>query len=299
MSGLSDKKLIRRRQSSRIVFLSLLIVSVLIFLLDQSNSRFMNGLKARAESIVVPTLSYITMPVRGFETAVGDVGARNKAHEENIRLKAELARLSEVEAKANAMEVRLARFETMLNIDDTQTVPEIKVAARAVSEVNGPFAKSTLINAGAKKGLAEGYAVMTSDGLLGHIVRVGNNSARVLNLEDLNSRIPVMSMRSGARAILAGDNSDTPKLSYVADEEAWHVGDRVVTSGDDGILPQGLPVGVVEDIGKAVIVTLHVKANPVDWVWVYPYEKTLPPEDSPVEDESADASDNVQTDDAP
>ena len=90
-------------------------------------------------------------------------------------------------------------------------IPAQKIVARSVSETNGPFAHSALINAGAAKGAAKGHAVMTVDGLYGHVVRVGQNSARVLLLNDLNSRISVMSHRSQSRAILVGNNKDLPK----------------------------------------------------------------------------------------
>ena len=86
---------------------------------------------------------------------------------------------------------------------------------------------------------------MTVDGLYGHVIRVGKKSSRVLKLEDLNSRIAVMSKRSQSRAILIGDNSRVPVLSYVIDAADWVDGDVVITSGDDGVLPLGLPVGAV------------------------------------------------------
>ena len=45
--------------------------------------------------------------------------------------------------------------------------------------------------------------------------------------------------------MLAGDNSDRPRLLYIEAGPAIRVGDRVVTSGQGGVFPPGLPVGVV------------------------------------------------------
>jgi len=90
-------------------------------------------------------------------------------------------------------------------------------AVETVSEIDGPFVRSALINAGSKVGIKKGHPVMTVDGLYGHVLSVGPNSARVLRLGDLNSRISVMSARSDARAILSGNNSSTPLLAFVED----------------------------------------------------------------------------------
>ncbi|MDZ4328467.1 MAG: rod shape-determining protein MreC, partial [Pseudomonas sp.] len=44
---------------------------------------------------------------------------------------------------------------------------------------------------------------------------------------------------------LAGDNTEWPRLEYLTNISAISPGDRVVTSGDGGLIPQGLPVGLV------------------------------------------------------
>ena len=110
---------------------------------------------------------------------------------------------------------------------------------------------------------------MTPDGLVGHIILAGSNSSRVLRLDDLNSRIPVMSERSEAVAVLAGDNSDFPKLLFIDVGMDWQVGDLIMTSGDDGRLPRGLVVGhVVETSNGELRAKLAGLQTPVDWVWV-------------------------------
>lgn len=282
MAGLGGHSQRRRRLRGRIVFALLVFVSVIIFFSSQANDRILDDTKVHAADSVSPVMTYLTMPVRGFENMVSDFREMQTAHEENIRLREELARLSEIEARSNALQIKLARFETILNVDVSAGLPEQKIAARAVAENNGPFVRSTLLNAGAAKGIKKGYGVMTVDGLLGHVVRAGKNSARVLRLEDLNSRISVMTLRSQSRAILTGDNSSLPKLSFVTEGSDWQDGDIVITSGDDGVLPQGLPVGVVQadDVGD-LRVQLYVNENHVDWVWVYPYDGVQPPEANP------------------
>jgi len=147
---------------------------------------------------------------------------------------------------------QVSYLETVLNADIEVLNTDKRIAARAVSETRGPFVQSALINAGAAKGVAEGDAVMSVNGLYGRVVRTGQNASRVLLMTDLNSRIAVMSQRSRGRAILSGDNTGAPSLEFRRDGD-WQIGDRVVTSGDDGTLPRGLPIGEVYAAGPAAM----------------------------------------------
>ena len=70
-------------------------------------------------------------------------------------------------------------------------------------------------------------------------------SAAILLLTDAESRTPVLLVRTNGRAILSGDGGDAPKLDYVRTAIGLKEGDRVLTSGDGGVFPRGLPVGTV------------------------------------------------------
>jgi len=105
--------------------------------------------------------------------------------------------------------------------------------------------RSVLVNAGSQQGIALGQAAVTGEGLAGRVAQVGGRSARVLLITDINSRIPVMLAHNRARAMLAGTNSNHPVLLYLDPRVQVQPGDRVLTSGDGGVFPAGLPVGVV------------------------------------------------------
>ncbi|NNE58360.1 MAG: rod shape-determining protein MreC [Hellea sp.] len=263
-------------------------MALVIFLSSRGNDAAFDTSRKQADGIAAKVLTYISLPVRGLENLVSDVRGRFIAHSENERLKAEIARLSDIEARAKVMTIKLSRLENILNVDVGSGIPEQKIAARAVSEIDGPFVRSALINVGHKDGVSEGDAVMTIHGLYGHIVRAGNQSARVLKLEDLNSRIAVMSERTQSRAILVGTNSEIAELAFTSIESDWQDGDKIITSGDDGTLPMGLPVGElqIKENGDLQVI-LFVNQAFVDWVWVYPYEKMPKPEVDPFEDPEA------------
>jgi rod shape-determining protein MreC len=114
--------------------------------------------------------------------------------------------------------------------------------------------------------------------------------SRILLLTDVDSRVPVLIARTNARAILTGDGGPTPKLAYLRTHDAPRVGDRVLTSGDGGVIPRGLPVGTVVPSLEGWRVALDCDAAPIDFVRILLFRdfsqlvapgaiapKTLPP----------------------
>jgi len=197
---------------------------------------------------------------------------------DNRLLKQEIATLREKQARYDNLAAKVARYEAILGVDTETEIPLQKIAARAVGETDGPFVRSLLLNVGSKDGVTVGNPVMSIHGLVGHVINTGPNTTRVLRISDLNSRIAVASSRSSATAILAGDNSDSPKLSFINQPENWSLDDRVITSGDDGFLPRGLDVGkVVQGEAGELRVSLSSQSAPLDWVWVSPFQKLKPP----------------------
>jgi rod shape-determining protein MreC len=164
-----------------------------------------------------------------------------------------------------ALKDRNERLEAALGL---RTEPPIPMAtARVVLDSRGPFANSRLADAGSDAGIVVGNPVMTDRGLLGRIVGVSPHISRVLMLTDVASRVPVLIDRTNARAILAGDGGGNPKLDYLRGRDAVRPGDRVLTSGDGGVFPRGLPVGVAyKSIDGRWRVVLSADASSIDFV---------------------------------
>lgn len=267
----------KQRNLRRGLAIGLLFVCLLMLLSDRQQKQALSSGRLTPDDVSAKIMGVIASPIRGIEMLFNSAGDRANAYNENKVLKAENQRLREFEHKVLDLETRLKIFEDLLGMDEGENDIE-RIAARSVSETNGPFVHSALINAGQDKNIATGHAVATVDGLFGHVVRVGKNSARVLMLTDLNSHISVMSQRSRSRAIMVGTNAKRPGLDYISPEGDWQVGDRVVTSGDGGVFPSGLSIGLVENISNQKLgVRLFTQDKPIDWVWVYLFTPTEAP----------------------
>jgi rod shape-determining protein MreC len=147
-----------------------------------------------------------------------------------------------------------------------------QLSARVIADSGGAFLRNMLVNAGARDGVARGQAALTGEGLVGRVSEVGQRTARILLLTDLNSHIPVMIEGSNERALLDGDNSGRPRLAFLEAKAKLDIGDRIVTSGSGGVFPPGLPVGVIAAIeGGIVRVDPYAELSRLDIVRLVDY----------------------------
>ena len=161
---------------------------------------------------------------------------------ENHRLHQEVAELKQWRDLAIALQDTNRRYQAVLGLKTDPPIP--MVTGRVVLDSRGPFANTRLADVGAAKGVKVGDPVMSDRGLVGRVVGVADSASRVLLLTDVASRTPVLVARTDARAILLGDGGSNPRLGYMRGQDPVHEGDRVLTSGDGGVFPRGLPVGV-------------------------------------------------------
>ena len=119
------------------------------------------------------------------------------------------------------------------------------VFAHTLLDARGPFNRTRLCDAGSELGVMEGNPAVAARGLVGRVSGVSRGVCRILLLSDVQSRVPVMLPRTNGRAILMGDGGPNPALGYLRTHDGVREGDRVMTSGDGGVIPRGLPVGAV------------------------------------------------------
>ncbi|MCR6644057.1 MAG: rod shape-determining protein MreC [Terricaulis sp.] len=240
-----------------------------------------------------------TGPVRAGEGFVSrllnmwDATARIEALEkENRDLRAwrDLAeRLAERNARYEAL-LRMPEDAFGAGADVSQSI-----AAQLVLDSGGPFTRTLVANAGADHGVRVGYIAVNENGLVGRVVSVGRRSARVLMLDDYTSRIPVMGEASRVRAVLAGQATrppelitrpfqmQAPMLDFIVGAQSLREGERVITSGDGGLYPRGIPVGVARRDGSGQWrVALAAAQQPIDFVRILPYVGVERPEESAV-----------------
>ena len=194
-----------------------------------------------SDTVLAPVGDVLAAPGRWTGAGVDTVRDYFGAASENRQLKAELKEMRQWRDVAIALKDENERYRTLLGLKTDPPIP--MVAARIVTDSRGPFADTRLANTGSEHGVKAGNPVMSENGLVGRVIGVTEGASRVLLLTDIASRTPVMIDRTNARAILTGDGGPNPRLDYLRGRDPLREGDRVLTSGDGGVLPRGLPVG--------------------------------------------------------
>ena len=124
-------------------------------------------------------------------------------------------------------------------------LPAGSVTASIIANSASTWFQSCLLDKGSDDRVRKGMAVVTPLGVVGQVVSVTARSAKVLLITDANSGVDVLVQRTRARGIVSGSLENGPVLKYVKRSEDIQVGDRLITSGLDGIFPKGMMVGTV------------------------------------------------------
>jgi rod shape-determining protein MreC len=220
----------------------------------------------------------VVEPINASRRAAAQIGELFALRQENARLHDRNQRLLEWQDKARQLALENAALHQLLNLEGG-VAPPPAVTARVVADAGGPFVHTVLVDAGADRGVVKGMAAVNERGLVGRVIEVGRRSARVLLLTDFNSRIPVMVEPSRDQAILAGDNSREPGLTFLPLNPRMAIGQRVVTSGRGGVLPPGLAVGRISAVGDhKVAVAPVVDWERLEYVRLLEYSRVVPPE---------------------
>jgi rod shape-determining protein MreC len=175
----------------------------------------------------------------GYVDLVAVRGENERLRERVSFLEAEIVRLDEIES-SNGRLAELLRFR--------QTLEGEVLGARVIGRDPLPWFRTMTVDRGAADGIRSGMAVLSPEGIVGQIAEVSGSAARVLLLSDANSGVDAIVQRTRARGIVQGGPEGICEMNYLRRDADVAVGDRIVTSGLDGIFPKGLVVGEVVEV---------------------------------------------------
>jgi rod shape-determining protein MreC len=104
-----------------------------------------------------------------------------------------------------------------------------------------------LVDRGSSDGISRGMPVASSDGIVGKVLTVGDNSSEVLLITDPLSAIDAFVHRTRVRGIVKGSGGGCT-MEYIEQNSDISVGDKVISSGKEGFFPKGVIVGTITDI---------------------------------------------------
>lgn len=269
-TGVSGRLASLRVLLQRFTFAVLVAACFALMILARTDTTLVVRARLAVADAFAPILDVLSRPSIAIANLVGTVRDITTLRDENARLSRENAELLHWQTVANQLNRENQALRRQLN-----SVPDPEasfVTARVIGDTGGAFLRSVLVGAGAADGLRRGQPVIAEEALVGRVTDVGRRAARVLLLTDINAHVPAMLEGSGAKAVLSGDNSDQPRLEFLSAGAVAKPGQRVVTSGDGGVFPPGLPIGVVVGGQDGQLrVALFVRRADLDYVTIVDY----------------------------
>lgn len=214
-----------------------------LFLVWRIDSPRVEKFRAAVVDRVVPSFEWAMAPVTASVNLLRDFQSYQRIVQQNQDLRNELQKMKAWKEAALQLEQENAR---LLDLNKVRLDPRLTfVTGVVLADSGSPFRQSVLLNVGARDGIVDGWATMDGIGLVGRISGVGRDTSRVILLTDPASRIPATIQPSGQTAIVQGDNTAAPPISFLENPDLVRPGDRVVSSGDGGVFPAGLLIGQV------------------------------------------------------
>ncbi|HSI46529.1 MAG TPA: rod shape-determining protein MreC [Methylophilus sp.] len=176
--------------------------------------------------------------------------SHNQLIQENFKLKqqglidnAALQRLATVDAEN-------VHLRTLLE-GDAPIIPKATLG-EVMHMGRDPFSNIITLNRGSRHDITPGQAVVDEQGVVGQITRVYPYTSEVTLITDKKLSIPIQIERNQLRAIAFGEGKrNTLDIPYLPTSVDIKVGDKLVTSGIDGVYPAGLAVAVVTQIKQS------------------------------------------------
>ncbi len=164
--------------------------------------------------------------------------------DENVRLHDRLGALESQNIRLMEVAHENARLRQILNMKQEQGVDGMVAAVIGYDPVN--WVQTVTIDKGSADGMRESLAVLdVHANVVGQLIAVGLHSSRVLLLTDPVSGIDAVVQDSRARGVVEGLGGSLARLSFVQRDLTVQIGERVLTSGMDGVFPRGRLIGTV------------------------------------------------------
>jgi rod shape-determining protein MreC len=231
---------------ARLIFF---VVLSLVLLVSDARFKTLEIVRAVLDAGLYPLQRVALLPRDLALGAAQFAVTNNTLRGENKALSTKNLQLSLTANQVATLTAENAHLRALLDLSRnaaTQSIPaEVQYGMR------DPFTQKVVIGRGSQQGVQNGSPVVSEDGMVGQVTRVFPMQSEVTLLTDKDEAVPVEVVRTGLRSIVYGTPAgDTLELRFVPISADVVAGDELVTSGLDGVYPQGLPVAKVVRVDK-------------------------------------------------
>lgn len=238
------------RQGTPALTKLVLCSALAIFLMAVDNRlKLTQPLRAALATALLPAQRSLMAPVNLFYAGLDHLQGLSRALAAEDRVRQQLVSHAERLARGEQLAQENARLRALLELRPAMQVRS--VPAEVMYEAADPYSRKVFIDRGTTHGVVLGAPVVNETGVLGQVTRVFPLHALVTLLTDKDAAVPVLNTRSQQRsAAFGGADGGLLELRFMAGNADVQVGDKLTTSGVDGIYPAGLPVAQVASVDR-------------------------------------------------
>lgn len=252
------------RQRTGWLFMAVIVGHIILISWQITTERGVPVLEAVTFGAFAEVQRVATSTVAGVREGWENYFALQQIRRENERLRAEVAQLRVGLQQERALAQQSRSLQQVLALKSGLALES--TAASVIGSAADPNFRSITIDKGAEDGLRADMAVISPEGVVGRIIAPTARASKVQLLIDRSAAAGVMVERSRVQGIATGIGTEELEfgiqLEYLPGSADVKVGDRVVTSGTDGIYPKGFLVGEIESVERATGTFSGVKIRP-------------------------------------
>lgn len=256
--------LLTKGTKQRFSLFALVILSSVLIFLETIDLKPLNYFRSFIKDTIYRGSMVISAPLKGL----GNMSSYTKEHfnlfESYEKLKKENKLLKNTISKSDFLVLENTQLRKLIE-EQTSSLKNF-VSARVLIDKQSPYLNSFIINSGSNKNIKNGMAALNGENFIGRTVDVNFFSSRVLLISDLNSKIPVIVEPLAYHAILSGHGKNEPTLDFLPEDHKIKDGDKVYTSGKEGIFSPGIPIGEVKIKKDLIQVSLFSDLNQVTFI---------------------------------
>jgi rod shape-determining protein MreC len=229
------------------------IVCVVVMLSVNINHNLAASFASTTMTVNGMALKFISMPLEWMEE-VKQYFTDQIILKEIQTLRTENSMLQDELTKLKVRNMELENISAAL---DFQTPKSTRfIGTRIVRASLDSRNKTVVMQVGYAHGVGLESYVLSVHGLLGKVVEVGQYHSKVKAITAAYHKTPVITSASRQKAILIGnvDGQDYMDIIYCTNIMALQDSEVVVSSGDGGVYPYGIAIGVVKKEGDGAII---------------------------------------------
>ncbi len=247
---------------------TLIILSIIVLSLEYFKTGPINQFRSVTKDAVFKTSYIISLPFLSLKNAYYAVNDFLKIYEENKQIKNINLNIEELKFENQFLKEENIRLNAL--IEEKALFSDNYHITNILLDQQSPYLRSIVINKGFKHNIKIGSAVRNGSYFIGKVVGVNYLTSRVLLINDLNSKIPVIIEPNGISAIVSGNGSKfNGDIEYLPENNQVEVGHVVYTSGADGVISSGIPIGKINIKNSKKFVKFFADFDQIKYVKVY------------------------------